>query len=92
MKFILSEGEGMDGTVVHACVISVPILLKLHEEVWFVLVSQASPILFRSTDRFQYRHAEEGSGDLGPLFVDLYGNLNRANEIEEHIIRADFVT
>lgn len=32
MKFILSEGEGMDGTVVHACVISVAILLKLHEE------------------------------------------------------------
>jgi len=34
MKFILSEGEGMDGTVVHACVISVPILLNLHEESW----------------------------------------------------------
>ena len=56
------------------------------------LVSRASPILFRSTDCFQYRHVEEGSGDLGPLFVDLYGNLNRANEIAEHIIRADFVT
>jgi len=35
---------------------------------------------------------EEGSGDLGPLYVNLYGNLNRANEIAEHIIRADFVT
>ena len=35
---------------------------------------------------------EEGSGDLGPLCVDLYGNLNRANEIAEHIIRADFAT
>ena len=57
-----------------------------------MVVSQASPIPFRSADRFQYRHAEEGSGDLGPLFVDLYGNLNRANEIAEHIIRADFVT
>ena len=56
------------------------------------VVSQASPIPFRSADRFQYRHAEEGSGDLEPLFVDLYGNLNRANEIAEHIIRADFVT
>ena len=55
------------------------------------LVSQASPIPFRSADRFQYRHAEEGSGDLGPLFVDLYGNLNRANEIAEHIIIA-FIT
>jgi len=32
-----------------------------------VVVSQASPIPFRSADRFQYRHAEEGSGDLGPL-------------------------
>ena len=56
------------------------------------LVSQASPILFRSADRFQIRHTEEGSGDLGPLYVDLYGNLNRVNEIAEHIIRADFVT
>ena len=54
------------------------------------LVSRASPIPFHSADRFQY--PEEGSGDLGPLFVDLYVNLNRANEIAEHIIRADFVT
>ena len=58
------------------------------------LVSQAIPIPFRSTDRFQYRHVEEGSGDLhvGPLYVDLYGSLNRVNGIAEHIIRADFVT
>ena len=27
------------------------------------------PTYFRSTDRFQYRHAEEWSGDLGPLHV-----------------------
>ena len=57
-----------------------------------MLVSQASPIPFHSTDCFQYQHAEEGSGDLGPLYMDLYGNLNRDNEIAEHIIRADFVT
>jgi len=44
------------------------------------------------TRPFQYRHAEEGSGDLGPLYVDLDGNLNRANVIAEHISRADFVT
>ena len=56
------------------------------------VVSQASPILFCSADCFQYWHAEEGSGDLGPLYVDLYRNLNRANEIAEHTIRADFVT
>ena len=56
------------------------------------LVLQASPIPFRSTDRFHYRYMEEGSGDFGPLYVDLYGNLNRANEIAEHKIRADFVT
>ena len=44
---------------------------------WFVpckvtmgLVLQASPILFCSTDRFQYRHAEEESGDLGPLYMN----------------------
>jgi len=54
------------------------------------LASQPHP--FRSGDCFQYQHAEEGSGDLGPLYVHLYGNLNRANEIAEHIIRADFVT
>ena len=30
------------------------------------------PTYFRSTDRFQYRHAEEWSGDLGPLHVNLY--------------------
>ena len=52
------------------------------------LVSQASPIPFRSADRVQYRHAEEGSHH----FSWIYGNLNRANEIAEHIIGADFVT
>jgi len=58
------------------------------------LVSRTSPIPFRSNDRFQYWHVEEGSGDLhvGPLYVDLYGNLNRANKIAEHKIRADYVT
>jgi len=34
------------------------------------LVSWASPILFHSASHFQYRHAEEGSGDLGPLYVN----------------------
>jgi len=58
------------------------------------VVLRASTIPFCSTDRFQYWHVEEGSGDLhvGPLYVDLYGNLNKANEIAEHIIRADFAT
>ena len=46
-----------------------------------VLVSWAIPIKFCGTDCFQYRHAEEGSGDLGPLYVNLYRNLNRASEI-----------
>ena len=35
-----------------------------------VRISLASqPTFFRSTDRFQYRHAEEWSGDLGQLHV-----------------------
>ena len=55
---------------------------------WIVnIVLRASPILFRSTVRFQYQHMEEGSG---PLNMNLYGNLNRANEVAEHIIN-DFV-
>ena len=37
---------------------------------WMEVVSQASPNPFRSADRFQYRHAEEGSGDLGPLYLN----------------------
>jgi len=47
------------------------------------VVLRVSRIPFRSAYCFQYRHTEEGSGDLGPL---------RANEIAEYIIRADFVT
>ena len=39
------------------------------------VVSQASPIPFRSADRFQYRHAEEGSGDLGPLYVNSWNAI-----------------
>ena len=39
------------------------------------LVSQASPIPFHSADRFQYRHAEEGSGDLGPLSVNSWNAI-----------------
>ena len=39
------------------------------------LVSRASPIPFRSADRFQYRHAEEGSGDLGPLYVNSWNAI-----------------
>jgi len=46
-----------------------------------LLVSRASPIPFRSADRFQYRHAEEGSGDLGPLYV------NSWNAIIEQVTR-----
>jgi len=37
------------------------------------LVLQASPILFCSTDHFQYWHAEEGSGDLGR--ITLHGHM-----------------
>ena len=35
----------------------------------FVCSLAGQPTYFRSTDRFQYRHAEEWSGDLGPLHV-----------------------
>jgi len=62
--------------------------LKFHRlqiAVYAAVVLQASPIPFRSGDHLQYRHVEEGSGDLGPLFMNLYRNLNRANEIAEHI-------
>jgi len=50
-----------------------------------MLVLRAIPIPFHSTDCFQDRHVEEGSGDLGPLYMNLYGTLNRANEIAGHI-------
>ena len=52
-----------------------------------VLVSWVSPIPFRSA--LVSARREEGSGDLGPLYVNLYQKLNRANEIAEHIIRID---
>ena len=64
----------------------------LSNEDTFQVVSRASPIPFCSADCFQYWHEEEGFGDLAPLYMNLYGNLNRANEIAEHIIRVDFVT
>ena len=38
------------------------------------IVSQAIPIPFCSTNLFQYQDAEEGSGDLRPHCVNLYGN------------------
>ena len=44
---------------------------------------------FHSADYFQHRHTEEGFGELGPLYVNLYGKLNRANEIAERLIRVD---
>jgi len=50
------------------------------------VVLQAIPIPFCSTNCFQYRDAEEGSGDLRPHYVNLYGNFTRANEIAEHIM------
>jgi len=37
-----------------------------------------------------YQDVEEGSGDLGPHYMNLYENFTRANEITEH--RVDFVT
>ena len=46
--------------------------LRLHRKRSLELVSQAQPTSFRSTDRFQYRHAEEWSGDLGSLHENLY--------------------
>ena len=39
------------------------------------LVPWASPILFHSTNHFQYRHVEEGSGDLGPLYVNGWNEI-----------------
>ena len=39
------------------------------------VVSRASPIPFRSADRFQYQHAEEGSEDLGPLYVNSWNAI-----------------
>jgi len=38
------------------------------------IVSQAIPIPFCSTNLFQYQDVEEGSGDLRPHCVNLYGN------------------
>ena len=37
-----------------------------------------------------YQDVEEGSGDLGPHYMNLYENFTRANETTEH--RVDFVT
>ena len=39
------------------------------------LVSQASPIPFCSTDCFQYHHVEEGSGDLGLLYMNSWNTI-----------------
>ena len=41
----------------------------------FWVVSQASPIPFRSADHFQYQHAEEGSGDLEPLYMNSWNAI-----------------
>jgi len=46
-----------------------------------VLVSWATPILFCGTTAFSIGKWKEGSGDLGPLYVNLYKNFNRASEI-----------
>ena len=35
----------------------------------------SQPIPFRSADHFQYRHTEEGSGDLGPLYMNSWMQL-----------------
>ena len=52
--------------------------------VYVAVVSQARPFPSRSTDRFQYRHAEEGSGDLGPLHVNVWNTIIRSVTCKAH--------
>jgi len=46
------------------------------------VVSQAIPIPFSSTNCFQYWDVEEGSGDLIPHYVNLYGNLLESMKLQ----------
>ena len=46
------------------------------------VVSQAIPIPFSSTNRFQYWDVEEGSGDLRPHYMNLYGNLLESMKLQ----------
>jgi len=62
-------------TVVCKCIVSKnTVLIQEHiSGPHAQLVLQASPILFRSADHFQYWHAEEGSGELGR--ITLHGRM-----------------
>ena len=57
------------------CLSMWPLGTSVHARVTVDLVSQASPIPFRSADRVQYRHEEEGSGDLGPLYMNSWNPI-----------------
>ena len=60
---------------VNGVTLSLTLLLLPQSQLDCLVVSRAIPIPFCSTNHFQYQHEEEGSGDLGSLYVNLWNAI-----------------